>query len=224
MFKSKRRPIAIPQSEHQKLAGVLALLWGNAAFERPPIPFDSFVIGIGLHDRAYGPLDNLPIGELPEGEWLELTRRGFEMAWADTVADLITKMHLQRLTGYSKAPARQAQAAAMAQALDARMQQYGLERATFERIDCITRMCDDIAFAFCFEQPAEGSVRIFPRWDRDEEIEVHYRIANGSILVDPWPFGVSSQAGYLEGCQLEGYPQVLEPVIVSYEVRQEFLD
>src|SRR5262249_17997360 len=31
MFISKQRPIAIPQWEHQKLAGTLALLWGNAA-------------------------------------------------------------------------------------------------------------------------------------------------------------------------------------------------
>ena len=30
MFKSKQRPIVIPQWEHQKLAGTLALLWGNA--------------------------------------------------------------------------------------------------------------------------------------------------------------------------------------------------
>ena len=38
MFISKQRPIAIPQWEHQKLAGTLALLWGNADFERPPVP------------------------------------------------------------------------------------------------------------------------------------------------------------------------------------------
>jgi hypothetical protein len=67
-----QRPIAIPQWEHQKLAGTLAVLWGNADFVRPSVPFDSFVMGIGLHDRAYGPLDNLPIGELPEEEWLAL--------------------------------------------------------------------------------------------------------------------------------------------------------
>jgi hypothetical protein len=64
MFKSKQRPIAIPQWERQKLAGTLALLWGNAEFERPPVPFDSLLTGIGLHDRAYDPLDNLPIGEI----------------------------------------------------------------------------------------------------------------------------------------------------------------
>jgi hypothetical protein len=86
MFKSKQRPIAIPQWEHQKLAGTLALLWGNADFERPSVPFESFLTGIGLHDHAYGPLDNLPIGEIPEEEWLALTRSGFEMTWTDPIA------------------------------------------------------------------------------------------------------------------------------------------
>ncbi len=38
MFKSKLRPIAIPQFEHEKLVGTLALLWGNAAFELPSGP------------------------------------------------------------------------------------------------------------------------------------------------------------------------------------------
>jgi len=52
MFTSKQRPIAIPQWEHQKLAGTLALLWGNTEFERPSVPFESFLTGIGLHDRA----------------------------------------------------------------------------------------------------------------------------------------------------------------------------
>ena len=75
MFRSKQRRIAIPQWEHHKLAGTLALLWGNAEFERAQVPFESFLSGIGLHDRAYEPLDNLPIGELPEQEWLALRIR-----------------------------------------------------------------------------------------------------------------------------------------------------
>ena len=53
MFKSKLRPITIPQAEHGKLAGTLALLWGNAQIERPAIDFASFVMGVGLHDRGY---------------------------------------------------------------------------------------------------------------------------------------------------------------------------
>jgi Protein of unknown function (DUF3891) len=218
MFKSKQRPIALSQWEHQKLAGTLALLWGNATFERPPIPFASFLTGVGLHDRAYGPLDNLPIGELPEEEWLALTRKGFEMTWADPVADVITKVHLKRLTSYSSAPARQAQAAEMAQAIGEYLQRHGLDAVIFERIDRITNLCDRIAFDFCFEAPTEGEVHIFPRNDRDEEVVVGYRIEGGTIQVDPWPFSVNGHSGYLVGYQLDGYPTVLEPVTVPYQI------
>jgi hypothetical protein len=218
MFKSKQRPIAIPQWEHQKLAGTLALLWGNADFERPPVAFESFLAGVGLHDRAYGPLDNLPIGELPEEQWLALTRRGFEMTWSDPIADVIAKMHLKRLVSYGEASARQALAAEMTQAIQAQLQQHGLAAATFERIDRITNLCDRIAFDVCFEAPAEGDVRIFPRNDRDEEIRVRYRIEDGTIQVAPWPFAVERHQGYLVGYQLDGYPAVLEPVVLMYQL------
>jgi hypothetical protein len=218
MFKSKQRPIAIPQWEHQKLAGTLALLWGNAEFERPPVPFESFLTGIGLHDRAYGMLDNLPIGEIPEEDWLKLTRSGFGLTWADSVADLITKMHLKRLASYGSAPVRQALTAEMAQAIQAKLQRHNLDAMLFERIDRITNLCDRIAFDFCFEAPAEGEVRIFPGNERDEEIKVGYLVEDGTIQVDPWPFRVDNQEGYIVGYQLEGYPTVLEPVLVAYRL------
>ena len=137
------------------------MLWGNAEFERPSVPFESFLAGIGLHDRAYGPLDNLPIGERPE-EWLALTRAGFEMTWADPVADLIAKMHLKRLTGYGSVPARQAMTAEMTLTIQEQLQRHGFDGVLFERIDRITNLCDKIAFYFCFEAPAKGEVRIFP--------------------------------------------------------------
>lgn len=216
MFKSRQRPIAIPQWEHQKLAGTLALLWGNASFERPAIPFESFVAGVGLHDRAYGPLDNLPIGEIAEEEWLALTRRGFELTWADPVADLIAKMHLQRLTSYGKAQVRQAQAAEMAEAVHAHAHFHGLDAAVFARVDRITNLCDRIAFDFCFEAPAEGEVRIFPHNCLDDEIVVRYHVEDGAIEVDPWPFGVDGHTGYLVAYELDGYPVVLEPFILPY--------
>lgn len=218
MFKSKQRPIAIPQWEHQKLAGTLALLWGNTTFERPPVPFQSFVAGVGLHDRAYGPLDNLPIGEIPEQEWLELTLKGFASIWADPIADLITRLHLQRLTSYGKSPTRQAQAVQMAEALQAQIEHNGLDATLFARIDRITDLCDRIAFDFCFEAPAEGAVRIFPRTSHDEEVAVSYRIEHGIIQVSPWPFNLDSSSGYLVGYQRDGYPVHLEPVILPYQL------
>lgn len=219
MFKSKLRPIAIPQSEHGKLAGTLALLWGNATFARPPIAFTSFVLGVGLHDRAYGELDNLPILETPELQWLELARRGFAMTWTDAAADAIAKHHIQRLVAYGHAPFRQTAAAEMAQGISTYLAWHGLDPQTFARIDRITRLCDDIAFAFCFEAPAEGAVRVYPSWERDDEIEIRFRVAEGVITVDPWPFGVSRHTGYLLGYQLRGYPDTLEPLPVVYTLQ-----
>ncbi len=194
------------------------MLWGNTDFARPPIPFESFVTGIGLHDRAYGPLDNLPIGGISEDAWLALTRSGFEMAWADPIADLVSKMHLRRLASYGSAPARQAMAAEMAQAIQAQIEHHGFDTALFERIDRITNLCDRIAFDFCFEVPAEGEVRIFPRNERAEEVVVGYDIKDATIRVAPWPFAVKSHVGYLVGYLREGYPAVLEPVMVQYQL------
>jgi len=65
MFKSKLRPIVIPQSEHAKLAGTLALLWGNTSFDLPETDWLSFIAGVGLHDRGYGYLDTSAIDEMP---------------------------------------------------------------------------------------------------------------------------------------------------------------
>jgi hypothetical protein len=218
MFKSKLRPIVIPQFEHEKLVGTLALLWGNAAFNLPPVPFESFLTGIALHDRAYGHLDNLPISEASEADWLANTRKGFDMAWRDPLADAIAKMHLQRLASYGTSPVRQAEAAAMAEEIAALAAEHGLDRALLARIDRITRLCDDIAFAFCFEAPAQGSVRVYPHNDADDEVDVSYHVEDGKIRVTPWPFAVESHRGYLVGYQLGGYPEVLEPVMVTYEL------
>jgi hypothetical protein len=80
------------------------------------------------------------------------------------------------------------------------------------------KLCDDIAFHFCFEAPAEGAVEVYPRWDAEGVVSVQHRVAEGVITVDPWPFGVSRHVGYLVGYQLAGYPDVLEPVMLRYEL------
>ena len=108
MFESKVRLIVIPQAETGKLAGALAFLWGNAQFDLPAIDFASFTLGVGLHDRGYGFQDAFAIGGISETAWLQLTRQGFYMAFADPVADLLVKFHLQRLVSYGQAAPRQA--------------------------------------------------------------------------------------------------------------------
>ncbi len=218
MFKYRRRPIVIPQSEHSRLAGTLALLWGNAHFDRPAIDAQSLVAGIALHDRGYGYLDNWAIGETSEPEWLRITRHGFYLGGTDGVADLIVKLHLKRLVTSRDSAERQALAQEMETAIQGRVARSGLNREEMARIDRITRLCDSIAFDFCMEEPAGRAVAVFARNDAREPSQLEYTIDDGEIQIDPWPLSLDTYANYLVGYRSEGYPEMLDPVIVPYRL------
>jgi hypothetical protein len=220
MFESKVRPIVIPQAEHGKLAGTLAFLWGNGRFDQPAINFSSFITGVGLHDRGYGFQDAAAIGGISETAWLQITRKGFYMAFADPAAELIVKLHLQRLVSYGQAAPRQALFVEMEAAIQQHIEHHQLAEAQFLRIDRITNFCDSVAFDFCFEKPTTGTVKIFPKNSNDEELPLHYSISTGEIIIDPWPFSVESYTGYVVGYQQQDYPIVIEPLLVPYRIRQ----
>ncbi|MBK9778958.1 MAG: hypothetical protein IPP55_02740 [Anaerolineales bacterium] len=98
MFKSKRRQIVTPQSEHLKLAGTLAMLGetNNLKFH----PSNNILIaGIACMTADMAISDNLPIG-MSDEEWQEIARRGFNMPCSDVVADTIVKYHFRRLASY----------------------------------------------------------------------------------------------------------------------------
>ncbi len=216
MFKSKIRPIVIPQFEHLKLVGALAHAWGNADFALPPIEWISLVTGIALHDRGYGYLDTASVLEMPEDEWIAITRRGFHTTGSDPIADLITRHHLLRLTRDHPSAAVQALHYEFEWEIRDQLQELGLVPGIFERIDRITDLCDRISFSFCFEQPAQGQVAIFPRSASSLEIPVYYSVEQGHIHVAPWPFSVDVMNGYLIGYQLAEYPTKLDPVLLPY--------
>jgi Protein of unknown function (DUF3891) len=216
MFKSRKRSIVIPQSEHLKLAGNLAYLWGNDDFDLPSIGRLSLTMGIGQHDRGYGTLDNSPVGEMPEAEWLEITRRGFFMACSDVNADLIIKHHLLRLAGYDGSESRKALTAEFQNTIQRLLGQHGYSAELFARIDRITNLCDSISLNFCREQAAEGDVTVFPKNGLPEQASVHYAVKSGQIRVNPWPFSVEDYSGYIIGYQQSGYPDTADPVILPF--------
>lgn len=218
MFRSKRRQVVIPQLEHSRLAGSLALHWGNDTFERPPIDRDSWLAGVTFHDRGYGALDAFAIGEMAEEQWLDLMRASFSRTQHDPAADLIVKLHVRRLLGNEGAPPRQALAAAFDEEIRTWAHTHGLALAAFQRIDRITNFVDRIAFDFSFEAPASGKVAVHPGNDSDQMVELHYSIDGAAIRVHPWPFAVTGYAGFILGYQADGYPQRLEPLIVPYQV------
>lgn len=219
MFKSSRRSIVIPQSEHLKLAGVLAFLWGNVHFDLPPLPRLSVVDGIALHDRAYGYLDKVPIGEVDDDRWLTIARAGFFMPCSDPVADLITRHHLLRLVSGHDSPSYNALAQEMRLAMHRQIEQNGLDGELLMKVDRMTKFCDKVSFDFCREVPAEGEVEVFARYASAERTVLHYQIIGSEIILDPWPLQVERSAGYLVGYQRDGYPDRLDGLTIPYAIR-----
>ena len=217
MFKSTRRPILIPQSEHLKLAGTLAYLWGNAAFEQPPLPHLSVTAGIAQHDRAYGYLDNLPVGGLDDETWLALTRRGFFMPCSDPVTDLVVRHHLLRLVSGRSTPARDQLAAEMRTAIERQLGENGLAPELLEQVDRMTRFCDNVSLHFCREDVLEGEELVHARYG-EPPISIHYRVEGSQIGIAPWPLSVSGQHGYVVGYHLQGYPEQPESLLVPFHI------
>ncbi len=222
MFRSKSRQIVTPQSEHLKLVGTLAMLWGNQEFDSPPIERASFIAGVGLHDRGYGYLDNSPVGGMPDEEWEVIGRRGYNMPCSDVIADTIVKYHFRRLAShYGTSEIRKAMYADFSQILDEHLEQHQLSRTLFDRIDRITDLCDTLSFEFCFDTPASGSLAIFPRNNEDTEVTIQYQVQDGEINVSPWPFSVDEHQGYLIAYHMDGYPERLDPVILPYRLKKK---
>lgn len=218
MFRSKSRQIVTPQSEHLKLVGTLAMLWGNGQFNTPPIERESMILGMGLHDRGYGYLDNSPIGGMRDEEWQVIARRGFYMDGSDPVADAIVKFHIRRLASHGTTDIRKALFAEFSQGVDEHLQRHNFSRLLFDRTDRITDLLDSLSFEFCFDIPASGRINIFPRNGEDKEVTVEYQVKDGEITVSPWTFSVDEHVGYLVAYQLDGYPERLDPVMLPYRL------
>ncbi len=220
MFKSKSHALIIPQSEHLRLAGELAMLWGNSAFELPPLPRLSLLAGIALHDRGYGYLDNIAIGGAPEKVWLEVTRQGFFMPCSDPITDLVVRHHLLRLvSGYGASAAQAQLAAEMRLTIQQQLAQYGLDAALFAQVDRMTQFCDAVAFDFCWGEPAERQVEVFHRYAPAASTPLRYRVSGNEIELDPWPLAVHQSSGYLLGCRPENYPQTPDSIPIPYFIR-----
>ncbi|MCI0607709.1 MAG: DUF3891 family protein [Anaerolineae bacterium] len=192
MFKSKRRAIVTPQSEHLRLVGTLVILWGNDDFDFPPIERSSMLMGMGLHDRGYGFLDNSAIGGMSEEEWNRIARGSFYMQYSDIVANTIVKYRVRRLASHDESAERKVMTAEFSQVIEEQIKQYNLSKEMFDCMDRITDLCDRISFDFCMDVPDSGEVSIFPRNGEDEEVPVRYHVEDGTIHVTPWTFSVNS--------------------------------
>ena len=207
MFRSKRRPIVFPQAEHARLAGAIALAWRR---EDVPLSFDSFVAGVTLHDRGYGEHDDDPIGgKMTSQHWVAIQRRGFTPRGEDAVVDLVTALHIRRLMTPPEDDVERAARDEIDALLPELYDAAGTDAETAAAADAITNVCDRLAFEFCFEEPASGTVRGF-----DYTVDGH-----GAMTLAPWPLRMPQQLGLLVAYRADGYPRELEPVVVPFELR-----
>jgi hypothetical protein len=219
MFRSVRRDVVFPQAEHARLAGALALSWGNERFARPAPPFDSFVAGVTLHDRGYGVLDEDEIGRMDPRRWAEIQLEGFRNRSGDPVVDLVAALHVHRLARNFQSPPAQQAAAEMERTLPDLIAAAGVGEREAAGADAVTDLCDRIAFDFCFERPERGAVEV-PIRPGGERVSVAYTVDGaGGITLDPWPLAVGELPGMIFGYAAGAYPGRLSPVVTTFHVR-----
>ncbi len=215
MFISKERPIVVPQSEHQRIAGILAKHWGNETFSLPSINRDSFVLGVATHDRAFGQLDTAALGQISEEDRVVQVDEWLNTAYEDPETELIVLLHVRRLMD---TPERQT----LYKKLDARIQtivkDHNFDLTLYVQADTITDFCDLIAFDFSFESGTSRTVSVYQ--DPKTITDITYKLSQGKVTLDKWPFSVPKIEGYILGYQQDGYPENLQPVVLDFEVTQ----
>ncbi len=155
MFKSKVRPVNIPHYEHSRLAGIFASNWGNQDFDIPLVDNLAFVQGVALHDWHYSPIDNLPLGESSEADWLEIVRKGVEHRYSNPTTDIVAKLHIKRLLSNAQSLEAENLAELIEVKIAERLPQTSYTRDQFEWTDKITAFCDFLSFDFSFEEPVQ---------------------------------------------------------------------
>ncbi len=229
MFVSKFRPVVYPQFEHARLAGTIAQHWGNQAFERPDLPFDAFCAGVALHDFGYGLLDTHDILDMDAAERRRTFESLMQMRFDNSIVEIVAKTHVARLMNMSGLSDLEANCRLDLKGLIART---GIPVDVFQDADTITRLCDSIAFDFCFEQATTGSVAVSAKQAPSNRVEVRYEIdfrsddsSNGMdgisacISLTPWPLSCDDVKGYLFAYDRLGYPDILNPHSVEFEIR-----
>ena len=168
--------------------------------------------GVALHDRGYGQLDADGIGEVDPDRWTAIQEAGFTPTGDDPVVDLVVAMHVQRLVSWGRSDADQAVAARMAAELPLYQAAAGVDAASAAaEADAITNLCDMVAFDFCVEREASGSVAVAPTAGA-EPVAVSYQLDGaGGIVLSPWPLGVTELSGVALGFRSDGLPPCARP-------------
>ncbi|MSR71344.1 MAG: DUF3891 family protein [Candidatus Taylorbacteria bacterium] len=220
MFISNKNSIVTPQSEHARLSATIAMLWGNSDFEKTTLPQDSFVRGVLFHDRGFGSHDNYSLGNLSKEE-RELTLiDGILKASNDPVADIVTLLHIKRLTKMYPPEQIKEIADLCDKTLELKMKTSKFSKEEFTFADRITELADDIAFDFAFGDEDGGEASVLKKHDDKEFTQIKFTIQGITISMNPWPLSVDHYEGFIIGYEKEGYPQVLNSQLINFILKK----
>lgn len=204
MFVRPSDRLIIPQTEHLKLAGVIAAHWGNNTFEKPSIDHDAFVKGVVEHDAAYGQMDILSVTEMTQEARRDILTKLIQQDLGNPTSNIVALCHALRLIGDD--PTRLDLREQCLARIDREIEMTDYLHHDFAWADPITELCDNISFDFCLEEhtPARGEVYRL-RTDTQATL-ITYTIVQNTITLDPWPLDVPQVEGSILGYEEEGYP------------------
>lgn len=220
MFVSKARDFVYPQSEHVKLATVIAEHWGNESFAKPPVPHDSFIKAVSSHDNGYGHYDMSAVGRQTEEQVVTLWRRCTEQNLSDPYTEIIIKRHFMRLTKlYGQFPLLAEFHHVLEGEVDKLCRLNSLNSHIFDVTDTVMNACDAISFSFCHEEPHTWELEVYTNPTTNEKAIIKFAVdSKHSIFLDPYPLDEVHIIGTLTAYDLKGYPKVLLPNEVSYQI------
>jgi hypothetical protein len=222
MFRSKKRNLIFPQTEHSRLAGMIASLWGNDLFDRPAFHFESFVTGVILHDHGHGYFDTHEIGAMTSDERLASMELLVEHCLDDPLLDTVAKFHILRLLQLQPGPGWQSLILDCEQQISTGIDKTGISHKQFEWANQITWVCDTLSFDFCFEVATHSSLILAPQQDSRDTMYLEYKIdGSGCITLDPWPLSQDGFENFILGYEADQYPRVLKPVVVPFILRRK---
>ncbi|HLB51591.1 hypothetical protein A3F07_01675 [candidate division WWE3 bacterium RIFCSPHIGHO2_12_FULL_38_15] len=222
MFINSKHNLIITQREHAKLAGNIALNWGNNDFDKPKIPFHDFVEGIAFHQNGSDCFDTYQAAAGNYDELPNVLAKDFYAKLNSKVASLINMYHQYRLaTRISK----KIDSDTLVELADEFKKEIDKQLITSEFIeqdflwaDKIANMCDRLAFDFSNGKSIEEIFEIYSEVKSTDKTVIKFKFDGTEISLDKWPFCSDKLRFNVIGFERDKYPQVLIPHLIQFEL------
>lgn len=222
MFRSKRRQIVFPQTEHVRLAVAVAELLSAGGYSFGGVAYSEIVVATSEHDRGYPVLDNFPVEETARKDWVEIHRQGLSKMNSSYQVNILVALHIQRLMSFYDEPICKALSDECDSYIENQLKGNSVPRSDLERASNLVAFCDMVAFDFCFEHRRSNSFVIFPDSVGQESVTLHYEVKEeGLVAISPWPAKVKEVYGTITAYDGAKYPEELIPFLVPFFLREK---